>query len=265
MGKRNKTLEILISCMNQKNFDLLDKSNINSNALMVNQCDRNEILEEVKGTGHRKMICSTQRGLSRSRNLAMEHATGDIILFADDDEVFEEDVEKIILEAFSVTDADIIAFDLRNYTKNLKRKVHKLTLFETLKISSCQIACKRKAIQKINLVFDVNLGAGTPNGAGEENKFLWDAYKAGLTIFYYPVYIAQLNQKESTWFAGFNKAYFYERGKVTGYFMGKSLAFLYAMYFIVTKYRLYKKDCCFMEALTSILKGIRSEKDFSNI
>ncbi len=265
MNRDNMTFEILMSCMNQKDFALVDRANIHSNILVVNQCDRDEEQRALDGEKYRKMICSTQRGLSRSRNLALEHAKGDILLFADDDEIFVDEVEKIILDAFHTVEADIIAFDLYNYPKNLKKKVRKLYRLETLKVSSCQIACKREAIEKAKLRFDVNLGTGTSNGAGEENKFLWDAYKAGLSIFYFPCYIASLSEKESTWFSSFDKEYFYKRGKVTGYYMGKLWAIFYAVYFVIFKYRIYKRDCSFREALISILKGIYSEKNLSDI
>lgn len=265
MNHDNMTFEILMSCMNQKDFTLAYQANIHSNILMVNQCDTDKILQETDGEKHKKMICSTQRGLSRSRNLALEYAEGDILLFADDDEIFEDEAEKIILDAFHAVDADIIAFDLHNYPKNFKREIRKLHLLETLKISSCQIACKREAIERAKLKFDINLGAGTPNGAGEENKFLWDAYKAGLSVFYVPRCIASLREKESTWFSRFDREYFYKRGKVTGYFMGRLWALIYASYFVVFKYRIYKQDCSFKEALIFMLKGIYSEKNFSDI
>ena len=265
MENTNLTFEILMSCMNQKDFSLTDQSNIHSDIVVVNQCDRDEIIEEVKGESHRRMVCSTLRGLSRSRNLAMECAKADIVLFADDDEVFVDDVKKTVLQAFEETGADIIAFDLYNYAKSLKKQVHKLHLFETLKVSSCQIACRRDAIVKNRIMFDVNLGAGTPSGSGEENKFLWDAYKAGLSIYYYPAYIATLNGNESTWFEGFNKAYFFKRGKITSYYMGKVLSLVYAGYFLITKHHLYKQECSFMEAFRSLMKGIRSEKNFGDI
>ena len=51
-------------------------------------------------------------------------------------------------------------------------------------------------IIKSKLHFDVLLGSGTGNGAGEENKFLIDAYNAGLSIFYYPLEISSLHETD---------------------------------------------------------------------
>lgn len=264
MADDKLSFEILMSCMHQKDFSLVEQSNITTNVLMINQCDEEAIYEETKNSRYHRMICNKQRGLSRSRNLALKNSNADVVLFADNDEEFVDNIEKVVLTAFQELDADIIAFDLRNYEKNLKKEIHKLHLLETLKISSLQIACKRDAIKRAGICFDVNLGAGTPNGAGEENKFLWDAYKAGLKIYYYPVYIATLNSSESTWFEGFTKDYFLKRGRVTAYFMGTAWAFIYAMYFVLTKYRCYRKDCSFKEAFCAILRGIKSGKNFSD-
>ena len=264
MADDKLSFEILMSCMHQKDFSLVTQSNITTDVLMINQCDEEAVYEEIKNGRRHRMICNKQRGLSRSRNLALKNSNADVVLFADNDEEFVDNIEKVVLTAFQELDADIIAFDLRNYEKGLKKEIHKVHLLETLKVSSLQIACKRKAITRNGICFDINLGAGTPNGGGEENKFLWDAYKAGLKIYYYPVYIATLNSGESTWFEGFNKEYFYKRGKVTAYYMGTVWAFIYAVYFVVTKYHRYKKDCSFHEAFSEILRGMKSGKNFSN-
>lgn len=257
-------LEILMSCMDQKDFSLAQQSNVHSDIIMVNQCDKKEELSEIINGNRRRMICSVEKGLSRSRNLALKHAKGDILLLADDDEVFVDNLEEIVLDAFRVTGADIIAFDLYEYPKSLRRKIRRLHLLETSKISSCQIAFKRESIEKVGLKFDINLGAGTPNGGGEENKFLWDAYKAGASIFYVPAYIAHLREKKSAWFHGFSKDYFYKRGKVTRYYMGRKWALIYAIYFVLAKYQIYKQECTWKEAISSMIGGIYSEKDFGD-
>lgn len=170
-----------------------------------------------------------------------------------------------MLRAFRETGADIVAFDLEDYPKRLKKTVHRVGKFESLKLSSCQLALRRKAILEAGLAFDVHLGAGTENGAGEENKFLWDAFRAGLKVYYYPAYIARLAQGDSSWFSGYDREYFYKRGKVTSYYMGRFWASAYAAYFVVTKRGLYRKDCGFWEAIRASVKGICSEKNFGDI
>lgn len=256
--------EILMSCMDQEDFSLADKSNVRSNVLLVNQCGREGAWEEQRDGFCRRMLCSAGKGLSRSRNLALENARGKFCLIADDDETFVDDVEQVVLKGFRETGADILAFDLYDYPKKLKKTVHRVKKFESLRLSSCQLALRREAVAEAGLSFDVHLGAGTGNGGGEENKFLWDAFRAGLKVCYYPAYIARLAQEESTWFSGFDRAFFYRRGRVTSYYMGRFWAFAYAAYFLAAKYGRYRKDCGFWEALGASVKGICSEKDFGD-
>lgn len=264
-GRGDMDFEILMSCMNQEDFTLIDQSNIKTNVLAINQCGREGMREEQQDGVVRRMLDSPQKGLSRSRNMALQHARGDFCLIADDDETFVEDVEQIVLRAFRETGADIVAFELQNYPKRIKKTVHRVKKFESLKLSSCQLALRRRAILDVGLEFDVHLGAGTGNGAGEENKFLWDAFRAGLKVYYYPAHIARLVLGGSSWFSGYDWEYFYKRGKVTSYYMGRFWGAVYAAFFVVTKRSLYKKDCGFWEALCASVKGICSEKNFSDI
>lgn len=263
MKVTNVPFEIIMSCMHQEGFDIVNKSQIQCPILIVNQCDKNEIIT-ANDRQNCRMICTTERGLSRSRNMAMKNAEGEIVLLADDDEIFVPNVQNLILNAFEMTGADIIAFDLGNYEKNIKKRIHRLNRFQTLRISSCQVAMRIDSIRKADLDFDINLGAGTPNGGGEESKFLWDAHKKGLIICYVPICIARLTENESTWFSGFNEEFFYKRGKATSYFMGKGWAFIYALYFVLAKYSRYRKDCSFIKASAAIMKGINCEKNFGN-
>ena len=56
-------------------------------------------------------IDTLDRGLSKSRNLAIKNAIGDICLIADDDVVLEKDFHESILSSYeSLSDADLISF-----------------------------------------------------------------------------------------------------------------------------------------------------------
>ena len=67
-------LETLISCMHQKDASIALTSNVRNDAVIVNQCDVDEITEsdivDSVGNTHKTLFISTQeRGLSRSRNM----------------------------------------------------------------------------------------------------------------------------------------------------------------------------------------------------
>ena len=64
------SVELLISCMHQKDFSVAEQMNIQSRALMINQCDT-EGMDETEINGYPvRMISTAERGLSRSRNMA---------------------------------------------------------------------------------------------------------------------------------------------------------------------------------------------------
>lgn len=179
---------------------------------------------------------------------------------SDDDEFFVEDLESIVLKAYDYfQDADIIIFNMNNRPRTLGDIPRRLRKYELLKVSSWQISFRLKSV-KNKIKFDSRLGAGTGNGASEENKFLLDCYKSNLKIYYYPAEIASVAQNQSTWFHGYDHKYFYNRGKTTRYILGYPMAVLYAFYFVIKKRTLYKKDTTLFKALKAILKGIFSDE-----
>ena len=246
--------EILVSCMNQSDSSIVSESNIHSKALVINQTS-----DDVSFTDSNTRFYSfNEKGLSKSRNRAINLAEGDICLLSDDDELFDDNVETIILEKYSELDADIIIFDLANYHKKIKRTIHKMKLFELLRVSSVQISFRLASIKGV-VFFDENLGAGSPNGFGEETKFLMDAYKKKLKIYYVPIDIGKLKESESSWFSGYNYDYFYRRGKINRYVLGFFNGLIYSFYFLFFKYGIYRKTISFIKAFSATIKGFFSD------
>lgn len=249
-------LEVLISCMHQSDFSLISKTGITGNALVINQCDKNEYLTLTTEPCSVRMISTTERGLSKSRNLAIKESFADICLFCDDDEHLISEYESIILHAFKrLKDADIIAFDVEGSTCRLAKKTHCLHYLELLRISSYQIAIRRNSIINANVYFDPFMGAGSGNGAQEENKFLMDCLRAGLKIYYVPQIIGRVTHQKSTWFHGYNEKFFYQRGGATRQLLGLPLALLYAFYYVIKKRALYKQEISLHAALFSTIRG----------
>lgn len=252
-------LNILISCMNNDPFSLIKNSNIYTDSVVIDQCNDTKIEHLQINNCQIKYIMTKERGLSNSRNMALRNCNSDLCLISDDDEKFVNGLESIITDSYkSIKDADVIIFGIKNYKKSIKNNIHRMKKFELLKVSSWQITFKRKIILDNNIYFDSNIGSGTGNGGGEEVKFLLDCHKKGLKIYYIPKIICEVNHTKSQWFFGYNKDYFFQRGATTSYYMGKSLAFFYGLYFVLTKRKLYKKEITPINAILEIMKGIKT-------
>lgn len=251
-------LEVLISCMHQSNFGIVERTRVKSSALVINQSDSNEIAQ-VNYNGYVvRMFSTIERGLSRSRNMAITNAVGDICLICDDDEVLEDDYVETILSAFDkYAEADILTFKVNSPQKHsYPSKTKKVGYIGAMKTASWQIAFKRKSIVDNNIRFDEKMGSGTGNGCGEENKFLFDCLKKKLKIQYVPYLIASVAQTDSKWFKGYTNIYFYNRGYSNRRLLGLPLAWLYGIYFSIVKYNEYKADNTFWNALRYQLRGV---------
>ena len=228
---------------------------------MINQCDHEDYVEYRTVSGTARMISTTDRGLTRSRNMAIANAKGDICLICDDDEVFVPDYENAILTAYrDHSEADIIIFKMANRPPSFPDQPMRLRFPKTMKVSSWQISFRRERLLESGVRFDELLGAGTGNGAEEELKFLLDSERAGLVIYYIPVVIASVAQKASTWFSGFNETFFENRGATTRYILGPGLATLYAVYYVLRKKSLYHQNLSTRAAFQATLRGIRNNK-----
>lgn len=81
-----------------------------------------------------------------------------------------------------------------------------------MKLSSVEVAFRLDSIKKNGICFNEYFGAGSRFYMGEENIFLFDCLKRGLKILYVPIKVADLHIQNSSWFNGFDKTYFINRG-----------------------------------------------------
>jgi glycosyltransferase involved in cell wall biosynthesis len=109
------SIQVLIATMFKKNkieiIQLLENMNIDSDCVIINQCDTDNI-EQVNYKKHSiQVINSTERGLSKSRNLALQHASADIVVIADDDMRYIDGYAQIIINAYNThPNDDILTF-----------------------------------------------------------------------------------------------------------------------------------------------------------
>ncbi len=210
------TVQVLVSTMHQDGHGLLEKMKIFTDAVVVNQCDKNEI-EIFEYQGHTiKWISTTDRGVGKSRNLAILNSSADILLFADDDVCYTENYENILLEEFSKTKAELIVFNLESQNKNrpesIVKKKYKLKWHNCLKFGAFRIAIRRESLLKKNIWFSLLFGGGAKFQAGEDNLFITECVHKKVKGIASCKHIGTVEQKESTWFNGFNDKYYHDRG-----------------------------------------------------
>lgn len=250
-------LEILLSCMNLDGRELVQRSKIESDTVVVNQCDKDDFAQYSCGGKNIKIYSVNDRGLTKSRNFAIAHSQADICLLCDDDETFKKGYEKKIIRAYErISDADVIIFNIGNRPASFKGNVKRLNYFDLMKVSSWQISFRRKSLLKYGMSFDEHMGAGSGNGAEEEFKLLTDCRKAGMKIYFCRATIADVAQTQSTWFKGFDKEFFVNRGNTTRYIMGLFPSLAYALYYCVRKQKMFGSDMSCLKALKYTCQGI---------
>lgn len=227
-------LQVLISCMHEKDYSIIERTNIQTDVVVVNQCDE-EKCEDYSFRNHQgrechaRFIWTQERGLSRSRNMALSNAVNaDICLICDDDEVLEDNYENTILNAFisSQKAIDVAAFDLDRCDRkgHIANKEVKMGITEICNLSSVHLAIRRDSILKAGINFDEMMGSGTGNGGGEDIKFMMDCYRKKLNMRYFPQIIGKLLPSESQWYEGWNKKLMIDSGwgdrRTFGFFLG---------------------------------------------
>lgn len=257
-------LEVLISTMHQKDMSLIEKMNINTDALIINQCNKDDNQELLINNKKIRMISYNERGLSKSRNHALENSIGDICVIADDDLVYTNNYADIIVKAYEkYPDADIIAFDVPSTDHDRPTSTLKngnVGFLHSMKISSFQITFKRKSFLNNGIKFNELFGAGSKYTCGEENILLTKCLQKGLVIKYVNEEIAIVNHNESTWYRGFDERLFITKGAMF-YEISSFLSYLLIIQFAIRKWSLYKKNVSFLIAYKYMLDGLNEYKN----
>lgn len=256
-------LQVLISTMHRTDHSLLDKMNIQTDAIVVNQCDRNEI-EVFEYKGHTvQWLSLKERGVGLSRNTALMRADADIVLFADDDVTYEDGYEQTVLAAFRAHPrSDVCVFNVPSTCTDPRQKDYIASRWRRLALLNCfrhgtfRIAARRKQILKKNICFTLLFGGGATYSAGEDSLFLADCIRRGLRCYESPSSLGTVSHEESTWFKGYTDKYFLDKGAFYACF-SRRMPFLWCLQFAVRRRRLYGTEKSFREACRLMRQGIR--------
>lgn len=230
---KNQDLEILVSTMNRNNLDFLIPMFpfchfSEFSILIINQTQENNLL--VSDYPSVRVLNSFEKGLSRSRNLALKKAIGKIVLIADDDVVYIKDFDTKILQAHNQYDSKVvISFCIENSNdllvkKYLSRAKTNLSLIELFNILSIEISINKSIFDTLGVKFDKNFGLGSTFEMGEEAIFLSDLNRKNQQIAFVPVVIVSHPEVSST-----DKFDFTQRYYIQGAFLSRVLKVDYFM------------------------------------
>lgn len=209
-------IQALVATMHQNDYSLLDSLNLQTDAVIVNQCDREgEINLDFHGINV-KWINTKERGLSRSRNMALRNSDADICIICDDDETLMDGYSEMVSSAYeSLQSADFIAFNINrigwNEEETLFTTPKKIGRFKTY--GSVHVTFRRESIIRNRIVFNELFGAGSGMYTSAEDAiFCMDCHHSGIRMFTYPGVLCDVVCEKSTWFSGYDEKYFFDVG-----------------------------------------------------
>ena len=260
-------VEVLVACMKQSGDELYTQMNLQTDAILANQTDVFNYVEYPQENGCiAKLISTHDRGVGKNRNKALMFATGEYLLCADEDMIYEDDYEEKVLEAFKEKpDADVMVFNLtylNRFTPGRKagESFKRVRFWNSMRYGATRIAIRKNALEKANLTFSTLYGGGARYSSGEDSLFIREALRKGLKMYYCPVTIAKVKQEESSWFKGYNDKLFIDKGIL----IANAFPFLkhILIYYFAYGMRNVSKDYDFLKICKLMRQGI---KEFENL
>lgn len=213
------TVQVLVACMHQNDDFLYKEMNLQTDAILANQCNEYLYCKYTENDGNTvELISTADRGVGKNRNKALMNASGKYLLCSDQDMVYVDGYAAIVEDAFKkYPKADMIIFGLEylnRFTRGKKQttKYKKLHLWNSMRYGTARAAIRRGAIEKHSLSFSTMYGGGAKYSSGEDSLFIREAFRKGLRIYVSPQVIAKVKQEESSWFRGYNDKYFIDKG-----------------------------------------------------
>lgn len=218
------SVEVLASVMNQDMMALAERMQLGSDAVIINQCDRNDEAK-MEYRGHTiRFFSFPERGVGRSRNAAIERADGDICLFSDEDIVYEQGYAAAVEAEFARNPkADMILFNIdveeprRTYFITERKRVH---WYNCGRYGAVSFAVRRESLLRSGVRFSLLFGGGARFSNGEDSLFLKEFMSKGGKVYTAPVLIGREVSDQSSWFEGYQEKFFHDRGVLYHFLYG---------------------------------------------
>jgi len=212
-------LEVLCVSMNQKDFSLIEKMNIQSDFVIANQTDVCQEQYLIRNGYCNRLISTRTLGVGKNRNISLIHAQGDILLFADDDVKYCDGYKQIVISEFvNHPRADVIIFNLKSNSTDRKQKKNtkfkKIRKWNRLPYGAPRIAVRKEAWEKSNVWFSTLFGGGAKYTNGEDSIFLKQLQKSGLQICVSNKEIGMIDMSVSSWYNGKDYEFYFNKGSL---------------------------------------------------
>lgn len=237
-------VEILISTMNRDSLDflvpmfpLLHFSNFR--ILIINQTQSGKKIESEYSNV--RIVNSFEKGLSKSRNLALENALGKILVIADDDVLYQEGFINKIVNAYNkFPDAASIKFCAVKAGGNLTKKYpdhskKSLNVFDILNTRSIEMTLNRIILDKTRIRFDENFGLGGIFEMGEEAIFLLNLKSKKEQLVFEPEVIVQHKEPTSSEKKSIEEKYYIQGALFTRIFKSNYIYWIFVKFFFDLK------------------------------
>ena len=262
-------IELLVAAVRQDTKALPSKMNIQSDAVIVNQCDEDQTFENdyTDRTGRVcriKCLHRNERGVGISRNLALENADRELLQFADEDIVYNDGYTELVEKEFDAhPEADMLMFNVKAQEG---RETYHNTDFARVtwknygRYPAYAIVARTAVLKNAGVKFSVLFGGGAKYSNGEDSLFLHDCLKSGIRIYRTDVSIGhEVAERPSTWFDGYNDKFFFDRG-VLYHFLYGSLAAAMSLRFVLVKRKEMCREKSVLQCYRLMKKGIRQGK-----
>ena len=257
------SLTLLVSALEKNPDELIESMHIASDAVIVNQSNSDSSREVKKDSNRIKIIESPTRGVGVNRNLCIDNSFGDIILFGDDDIVYDKDYAKKVCDEFDKhPEAELITFNVsvcderRTYTNEGFKKLSSMNIG---RYPAYSIAVKRDVLLNKKVRFSPLFGGGAKYSNGEDSLFLKDAFKKKIAMYATDVHIGEEIPRESTWFEGYTEKFFHDRGVLFA-FLYPNTALIWAFRFVFLKKNIDTSGVGKKTAWKKIREGIKEGK-----
>lgn len=257
------TLQVLVATMHQNDHSLAQKMNLQSDAIVANQCDHVGY-ESYQHHDHTiQMYSFAERGIGLNRNNALMRATADLCLLADDDVIYYDGYAQSVVQCFNdYPKVDVLIFncDEPGSPRFKITQPMKIGFHNYMRFGAVRIAFRREVILKKGIFFNVLFGGKTRYRGGEDTLFLNQCLKHGCKVMALPISIGQLDQtRESTWFTGYDRGFYFDRGALFAA-LSPRWARVLSLQYILRRAKTFNSDLSLKEAYSAMLEGIKDFK-----